>query len=125
MTEGYLQPLIAHFRAKDLHEQLYPNLSALMMYLQKRKYRDANDTYLKMSIGNAAWPIGVTAVGIHERSSRERITGQDNESKPGSLGKTSVNIAHVMSDEKTRKWLTAVKRLITFVEGQWPEIEGV
>ncbi|KAK9368007.1 hypothetical protein V1509DRAFT_625072 [Lipomyces kononenkoae] len=117
-TKGYLQPLFGQLRKKNLHEQIYPSLATLMMYLQQRKYRDANDTYLKLSIGNAAWPIGVTAVGIHERSARERITGQDVD---GKLGKSSVQIAHVMSDEKTRKWLTAVKRLITFSEGQWPE----
>ncbi|KAK9237892.1 hypothetical protein V1525DRAFT_402786 [Lipomyces kononenkoae] len=117
-TKGYLQPLFEQLRKKNLHEQIYPSLATLMMYLQQRKYRDANDTYLKLSIGNAAWPIGVTAVGIHERSARERITGQDMDGKPG---KTAVQIAHVMSDEKTRKWLTAVKRLITFAEGEWPE----
>ncbi|KAK9325731.1 hypothetical protein V1517DRAFT_365017 [Lipomyces orientalis] len=117
-TKGYLQPLFEQLRKKNLHEQIYPSLATLMMYLQQRKYRDANDTYLKLSIGNAAWPIGVTAVGIHERSARERITGQDVD---GKLGQSSVQIAHVMSDEKTRKWLTAVKRLITFSESQWPE----
>lgn len=33
----------------------------------------ANDCYLRMAIGNAPWPIGVTMVGIHERSAREKI----------------------------------------------------
>jgi pre-mRNA-splicing factor 18 len=45
--------------------------------MQNRSYQKANDAYLRMSIGNAAWPIGVTSVGIHERSAREKI-GQDN-----------------------------------------------
>ena len=26
-----------------------------------------------MAVGNAPWPIGVTMVGIHERSAREKI----------------------------------------------------
>ncbi len=26
-----------------------------------------------VSVGNAAWPIGVTQVGLHERSAREKI----------------------------------------------------
>ncbi len=30
-----------------------------------RSYQKANDAYLRLSIGNAAWPIGVTFVGIH------------------------------------------------------------
>jgi pre-mRNA-splicing factor 18 len=29
--------------------------------------------YMGVSIGNAAWPIGVTQVGLHERSAREKI----------------------------------------------------
>jgi len=28
---------------------------------------------LEVAIGNAPWPIGVTMVGIHERSGRARI----------------------------------------------------
>ncbi|KAK9460293.1 uncharacterized protein V1516DRAFT_676240 [Lipomyces oligophaga] len=117
-TKAYLQPLLSKLRHKDLSNDIYPFLSTLFYSLQQKRYRDANDNYLKLSIGNAAWPIGVTAVGIHERSARERITGQ-----PGSdgSGTGAAQIAHVMSDDKTRKWLNAVKRLITFVEGQWPE----
>lgn len=36
-------------------------------------YVKANDAYLQMAIGNAPWPIGVTMVGIHARTGRERI----------------------------------------------------
>jgi hypothetical protein len=31
--------------------------------MQRRDYRDAMDVYLRVSIGNAPWPIGVTMVG--------------------------------------------------------------
>ena len=47
--------------------------------------------------GNAPWPIGVTSVGIHERSSREKISHV--------TGMNSAGEAHVMNDEATRKWL--------------------
>jgi pre-mRNA-splicing factor 18 len=63
--------------------------------MQTRSYQRANDAYLTLSIGNAAWPIGVTSVGIHERSAREKITD---------------NIAHVLNDEVSRKYIQAVKR---------------
>lgn len=43
------------------------------MYWKERNYVDANHAYLSIAIGNAAWPIGVTMVGIHERSAREKI----------------------------------------------------
>ncbi|KAK9471913.1 Prp18 domain-containing protein [Dipodascopsis tothii] len=121
-TKEYLEPLFEHFRQRNLHDQIYQSFATLILYLQNQQYHEANDTYLKLSIGNAAWPIGVTAVGIHERSSRERITGHDNETKPGALGKTYVQVAHVMSDDETRKWLTAIKRMMTFIESHWPEI---
>lgn len=44
-----------------------------------------------MSIGNAPWPIGVTMVGIHARTGREKIFSQ--------------SIAHVLNDETQRKYI--------------------
>jgi hypothetical protein len=40
---------------------------------QQREYVAANDKYLRMSIGNAPWPMGVSMAGIHERSGRDRL----------------------------------------------------
>lgn len=42
-------------------------------YCILKEYVSANDNYLDLSIGNAPWPIGVTMVGIHERSGRAKI----------------------------------------------------
>ncbi len=58
--------------------------------------------------GNNPWPIGVTSVGIHERSAREKISHVMNGG------------AHIMNDEATRKYLQAVKRLLTFVQRAYP-----
>ncbi len=49
--------------------------------------------------GNAPWPIGVTSVGIHERSSREKISHV--------TGMNAGGEAHIMNDEATRKYLQA------------------
>ena len=46
-----------------------------------------------MAIGNAAWPIGVTMVGIHARTGREKIFAR--------------NVAHVLNDETQRKYIQA------------------
>lgn len=46
----------------------------------------ANDIYLEMAIGNAPWPIGVTMVGIHARTGREKIFAQ--------------NVARILSEER-------------------------
>lgn len=72
----------------------------------KRDYLAAMDQYIKMAIGNAPWPIGVTMVGIHERSAREKIYTN--------------SVAHIMNDETTRKYLQSVKRLMTFCQRRYP-----
>ena len=61
---------------------------------------------MKLAIGNAPWPIGVTMVGIHERTGREKIE--------------SSKVAHVMNDEEQRKYLTSVKRLMTYCQKRFP-----
>ena len=71
-------------------------MAEIVHYMQTRSYQRANDAYLRLSIGNAAWPIGVTHVGIHERSAREGIA--------------EGVIAHVLNDQVSRKWIQAVKR---------------
>ncbi|MFS7948193.1 putative pre-mRNA-splicing factor 18 [Helianthus anomalus] len=72
----------------------------------KRDYAAASDHYIRIAIGNSRWPIGATMVGIHERSAREKIHTN--------------NVAHVMNDETTRKYLTSFKRLLTFCERHHP-----
>lgn len=78
--------------------------------MKERNYQYAYEVYLKLSIGNAPWPIGVTSVGIHERSAREKISHVRN----------TQGQAHIMNDEATRKYLQAIKRLMTFVQRAYP-----
>ncbi len=58
-----------------------------------RNYLAAYDVFIKIAIGNSPWPIGVTSVGIHERSAREKISHAAN----------AQSAAHIMNDEATRK----------------------
>lgn len=90
-----LKPLFKRLRNRDLDNDVVVSLAEIVHFVQKREYRNANDSYLKLSIGNAAWPLGVTSVGIHERSSDSKITH---------------NVAHVLNDEVSRKYIQAVKR---------------
>jgi pre-mRNA-splicing factor 18 len=80
-------------------------------FTQQREYQKANDAYIKMSIGNAAWPIGVTAVGIHERAGNDKRSG----------GSTA---GHVLNDEVTRRWIQSIKRLVTFCQVVRPPSDG-
>ncbi|KAL2036466.1 hypothetical protein N7G274_010834 [Stereocaulon virgatum] len=96
------------FEQGDLEDGILEPVVEIVLAAQEKRYVDANDGYLRLSIGKAAWPIGVTMVGIHERSAREKL----HESDKGA--------AHIMSDEGTRKWLQSIKRCLSFAQTRWP-----
>lgn len=102
-----LRPLFAKLEAASLSTVLLKAVNEIVHLAQLKKYVYANDAYLRLSIGKAAWPIGVTMVGIHERSAREKLHGGDQE-------------AHIMSDEGTRKMLQGIKRCLSFAQTRWP-----
>lgn len=102
----YLVPLFKFCRKKILPDDIRQALLIVINCCLKRDYLAAMDQYIKMAIGNAPWPIGVTMVGIHERSAREKIYTN--------------SVAHIMNDETTRKYLQSVKRLMTFCQRRYP-----
>lgn len=102
----YLKPLFKSLRKRQLEPDVLQGLAEIVYYMQKREYLKSNDSYLRLSIGNAPWPIGVTMVGIHERSGREKIF--------------SNNVAHVLNDEVSRKYIQSLKRLLTFAQSIRP-----
>ncbi|PIL29891.1 hypothetical protein GSI_08100 [Ganoderma sinense ZZ0214-1] len=91
-----LKPLFKLLRARNLPADMLARIAEIVHYMQKRQYQKANDSYLRLSIGNAPWPIGVTMVGIHERSAREKISADQ--------------VAHVLNDEVSRKYIQSLKR---------------
>ncbi|WEW56140.1 hypothetical protein PRK78_001575 [Emydomyces testavorans] len=103
-----MKPLFKKFENADVEESILGPIVEIVRNAQNRRYVDANDGYLRLSIGKAAWPIGVTMVGIHERSAREKLH-EGGQSK-----------AHIMSDEITRKFLQSIKRCLTFAQVRWP-----
>ncbi|CAN6981777.1 unnamed protein product [Brassica rapa subsp. trilocularis] len=102
----YLTPLFNLCRKKGLPSDIRQALMVMVNHCIKRDYLAAMDHYIKLAIGNAPWPIGVTMVGIHERSAREKIHTN--------------SVAHIMNDETTRKYLQSVKRLMTFCQRRYP-----
>lgn len=105
-SADYLKPLFKKLRKRALTPDVLMRIAEIVHYMQRRQYRKANDSYLQLSIGNAPWPIGVTMVGIHERSGREKIF--------------SSNVAHVLNDEVSRKYIQSLKRLMTFAQTKYP-----
>ncbi|KAF2367654.1 Pre-mRNA processing factor 4 (PRP4)-like, partial [Trinorchestia longiramus] len=98
-TRSYLKPLTKRLRKRTLPEDILECLVEIVEHCLERNYVGANDAYLTMAIGNAPWPIGVTMVGIHARTGREKIF--------------SKHVAHVLNDETQRKYIQGLKRLIT------------
>ncbi|TFY74520.1 hypothetical protein EWM64_g9493 [Hericium alpestre] len=94
----YLKPLFKILRSRSVPPDVLARMAEIVHYMQKRQYQRANDSYLRLSIGNAPWPIGVTMVGIHERSAREKIS--------------SDQVAHVLNDEVSRKYIQSLKRYV-------------
>ncbi|RAL16983.1 mRNA splicing protein PRP18 [Aspergillus homomorphus CBS 101889] len=103
-----MKPLFRKFEKKgDIDAGVLEHIVEIVHKAQLRRYVDANDAYLRLSIGKAAWPIGVTMVGIHERSAREKLHQGDQQ-------------AHILSDESTRKYLQSIKRCLSFAQTRWP-----
>ncbi|XP_078469094.1 pre-mRNA-splicing factor 18 isoform X1 [Lampetra fluviatilis] len=105
-TEAYLQPLFRKLRKKNLSSDIKEYLTDITKFVLQREYVKANDVYLQMAIGNAPWPIGVTMVGIHARTGREKIF--------------SKHVAHVLNDETQRKYIQGLKRLMTVCQRNFP-----
>lgn len=107
-TVDHLRPLLRQLRKRTVARNILRALEEIFDHVAAREYVRANDRYLRLAIGNAPWPMGATMVGIHARSAREKI-GE---------GK----VAHVMNDEETRKYITAIKRLVTLAQKYHPTV---
>lgn len=109
---------------KSIGDDVFKHILKIVVECEKRNYKQANEAYMMLAIGNAAWPMGVTMVrhihpifflpvlkesfkvGIHERAGRSKIFSQ--------------NVAHVLNDETQRKYIQSIKRLMSFCKGKYP-----
>nr|WJH19559.1 Pre-mRNA-processing factor 18 (PRPF18) [Euglena gracilis] len=105
-TQSFLQPLFEALATRSLAPAILTPLVTICEYTEKREYVRANEWYMKLAIGNAAWPMGVTSVGIHERAATEAIF----------CGK----VAHILNNETQRKYIQGVKRLLTQAQILFP-----
>ena len=107
--KDYIRPLFKLCKNRTLEENIMKSIVKIVHFCKEGEFVKANDVYMDVAIGRAAWPIGVTNVGIHQRSGRERINAD--------------KVAHVMNSELQRKYLTSVKRLITFSQKKRPDVD--
>lgn len=103
---AYIRPFFVDLLTHNVPIEIKSKVGEIVRYLKKQEYVRACDTYYKMAIGNAAWPIGITGIGIHERSAHERIMVSE--------------VGHILNDDTQRKYIQAIKRLMTFAQNQNP-----
>lgn len=106
VTRKDLKPLLRQIQDDQLDGEKAEKLEAIIDYCISGDYIKAHDKYIELAIGNAAWPMGVTMVGIHERVGRSKIASSE--------------IAHILDDETTWKYILMIKRLMSICQGWYP-----
>lgn len=117
-TKMSLFPLLVQLRKATLPRNQLVSVATILFHLQRQEWDLALQSYMQLSLGNVAWPIGVTSVGIHARSAHSKITGQrtrpvDGDHRDNNTSDTQSDVATIMLDDSTRKWTTSLKRLLT------------
>jgi pre-mRNA-splicing factor 18 len=107
--KDYIRPLFQLCKRRQLDTNMAQKLYDMVVYCERGEFVMAHGVYMDIAIGRAAWPIGVTMVGIHARTGRAKIE--------------SSNVAHVMNSELQRKYLTSVKRLLTYEQNQRTDVD--
>ncbi|EWM26514.1 pre-mrna-splicing factor 18 [Nannochloropsis gaditana] len=107
--KDYIRPLFKLCKAKQVPDGIRANLIEMVDLCEAGEFVKAHEVYLRTAIGNAPWPIGITMVGIHERTGREKIS--------------SSKVAHIMNNEMQRKYLTSIKRLMRFAQEKRPDVD--
>lgn len=107
--KDYIRPLFKLCKKRTLEPGIMVHITKIVDCCEKGEFVQAHDAYMDLSIGRAAWPMGVTMVGIHARSGREKIS--------------SSNVAHVMNSELQRKYLTSVKRLMSYYQKKRTDVD--
>ena len=105
-TRSYLKPLFLLLKAQQLDSDIRSHLLSITQHCMAGQYKAAEEVYLRLAIGTAPWPMGVTMVGIHERSGREKIFSE--------------HVAHVLNDETARKYIQSVKRCVSWCQQHYP-----
>ena len=94
-----LAVLIKQLQTKTLKHNILENLYNIAKCCDEKDYRKAGDWYIRVAIGNAPWPIGVTKTSLHMRAADDKITEDKQKS--------------IMKDAEAAAYVMGIKRLIT------------
>ena len=73
-----------------------------MVFAENKDLLNANNKYIDLSIGNAAWIIGLTMVGKHQSTGKSLIS--------------PAQVACVLDDGITKKYLQRIRRILIFFQ---------
>ncbi|EAN34421.1 Prp18 domain protein [Theileria parva strain Muguga] len=104
-TKKDIKPLLKLIKSNKLDQEILDKMEQIVNHCNNGQFKKAHDIYMLLAIGNAAWPMGVTMVGIHERAGRSKIFTSE--------------VAHILNDETTRKYIQMFKRLISFSQSKY------
>ena len=97
-----VKPLLSLLQERELNQVILDKLFKVMVFAENRDLLNANDRYIDLSIGNAAWPMGLTMVGIHQRTGKSSIA--------------PTQVAYILNDEVTKKYLQSIRRILSFLQ---------
>merc|ERR1719198_1113899 len=109
-----VRPLQKRLRLYIMDEWLLDKIHAIVDKAINRQYRDASEAYLDLSIGKAAWPVGLGCGG--SMLMEDAIELHDKFNRMANVK----DISWYLNDEVTRKYVQAMKRLITVSQRYWP-----
>merc|ERR1719221_419504 len=113
-----VRPLQRRLKMYVMEEWLLDKIHSIIKLADQLEYRSAAEAYLDLSIGKAAWPVGVgcggsmlmeDAIGLHDRFNR-MASVKDN--------------SYALNDDTTRKFVQALKRLMNVAQRYWPPEDG-
>ena len=97
-----LQPLFNGLNKHELGTNISAETEEIANHLRKLEFKEANDHYNNLAIGNNIWPIGITQYSIHWKFSLDLID--------------SDRILHLFNSEPARNAIISIKRLMTKYE---------
>jgi len=114
-TASQMARFIKILEANVLAKKITKLIRSIFVYVTKKNWDKANEKYLKMSIGEAAWPMGIGYnSGITmSKNHNGAVGGMVALSK---LSGVQFRYNEFLHDESKRKYMIALKRLIGFAQ---------
>ncbi|GKT18636.1 Pre-mRNA-splicing factor 18 like protein [Aduncisulcus paluster] len=101
-----LSPIMAALHGKSIEMTVLSAIYEMCRYVVARRYLSAEHIFLDISGGGSAWPIGLSNVGIHQRSGKDWISED--------------KIHNPFKDSVVRNGLIAFKSLCAFAQRRFP-----